>query len=131
MALPLIARPFAALHPHSVPAMSRRNYRRELFYSLLFSTALAAVEGGIVSVIVNNAFHDVAPEVRLSYIVALLMAVRAFEVLRVAVRPVTAAVPAPWGGDLTFRAGAVVFFVVTVIALGFIVRAAWSAEESR
>jgi hypothetical protein len=59
------------------------------------------------------------------------MAVRAFEVLRVAVRPVTAAVPAPWGGDLTFRAGAVVFFVVTVIALGFIVRAAWSAEESR
>jgi hypothetical protein len=64
-------------------------------------------------------------------IVALLMAIRAFEVLRVAVRPVTAAVPAPWGGDLTFRAGAAVFFVVTVIALGYIVRAAWSAEESR
>lgn len=78
MVLPLIARPFAALHPHSVPALSRRNYRRELLYTLLFSTALAVVEGGIVSVIVNNAFHGVVPEVRLSYIVALLMAAPEF-----------------------------------------------------
>jgi len=64
-------------------------------------------------------------------IVALLMAVRAFEVLRVAVRPVTATVPAPWGGDLTVRAGAIVFFVVTVLALGFVSRAAWGPGEVR
>ena len=64
-------------------------------------------------------------------LVALLMAVRAFEVLRVAVRPVTATVPAPWGGDLSFRVGALVFFVVTVFALGFVARAAWGPGEVR
>jgi hypothetical protein len=58
-------------------------------------------------------------------IVAALMAVRAWKVLRVAVRPDTAEIAAPWGGTLTFRAGAVVFFVVTVVALVFVARAAW------
>jgi hypothetical protein len=61
-------------------------------------------------------------------IIALFMAVRAFEVLRVAVRPVTATVPAPWGGEVTFGAGAAVFFVVTVTALVFVARAAWQRE---
>ena len=61
-------------------------------------------------------------------IVALFMAVRAWLVLRVALRPETATVAAPWGGELTFRTGAAVFFVVTLIALVFVARAAWHAE---
>ena len=64
-------------------------------------------------------------------LLALVMAWRAVEVLRVAVRPVTASVPAPWGGDIPFRAGAVVFFVVTAVALVLVTRAAWSAPENR
>lgn len=59
-------------------------------------------------------------------ILAVLMAVRAWAVLRVALRPETATVAAPWGGDVSFRAGAAVFFVVTVVALGFVARAAWA-----
>jgi hypothetical protein len=38
-------------------------------------------------------------------------------------------VSAPWGGEITFRAGAIVFLLVTVIAFLLIGRAAW-AEES-
>ena len=38
-------------------------------------------------------------------------------------------VPAPWGGEIGFRAGAIVFFVVSVAALMFVARAAWSAER--
>ena len=63
-------------------------------------------------------------------IIAVLMAVRAFEVLRIAMRPTTAAVAAPWEGEITFRAGAAVFFVVTVVALFFVARAAWQREEN-
>ena len=35
------------------------------------------------------------------------------------------AVPAPWGGEVSFRTGAVVFLTVTLMALAFVVRAAW------
>lgn len=62
-------------------------------------------------------------------ILVLFMAWRALEVLRVALRSTTATVVAPWGGDIAFRAGAVVFFVVTAVALALIARAAWSAVE--
>jgi hypothetical protein len=62
-------------------------------------------------------------------LLALVMAWRAVEVLRVAVRPVTASVPAPWSGEIPFRAGAVVFFVVTAVALALVARAAWTAPE--
>jgi len=58
------------------------------------------------------------------------MAVRAWHVLRVAIRPETATIAAPWGGEITFRAGAIVFFIVTVAALVLIARAAWT-EEAR
>ena len=61
-------------------------------------------------------------------IVAVLLAYRAFKVGQVAVRADGASVPAPWGGIVTFQAGAVVFFVVTVIALAFVAAAAWSSE---
>jgi hypothetical protein len=63
-------------------------------------------------------------------IVAVLMAVRAWAVLRVALRPETATVAAPWGGDITFRAGAVVFLLVTLTALVFVARAAWQREAA-
>lgn len=62
-------------------------------------------------------------------ILSLLMLVRAWEVLRVALRPETAAVAAPWGGEVTFRTGAAVFFVVTVAALALVARAAWAPER--
>src|SRR5262245_19699425 len=63
-------------------------------------------------------------------IIALLMAVRALAVLRVAVRPETATVAAPWGGEISYRAGAVVFFAVTVTALICVIRAAWQREPA-
>jgi hypothetical protein len=62
-------------------------------------------------------------------ILTVLMAVRAWYVLRVALRPETASVAAPWGGEIPFRAGAAVFFLVTVVALLFVAVAAWSADQ--
>lgn len=63
-------------------------------------------------------------------IVSVLMAYRAFEVARIALRSDGGSVPAPWGGVVTFQAGAVVFFFVTVAALAFVVRAAWRREAA-
>jgi hypothetical protein len=58
--------------------LARRNYTFELRYSFLFSTVLAFVEGGILGVIVRNAFDDVVPAARLNFMVALLMAAPEF-----------------------------------------------------
>jgi hypothetical protein len=58
-----------------------------------------------------------------AWLVAGLLALRAFKVGEVGWRG-GAAVPAPWGGEITFQAGAIVFLVVTLIALAFVVRAA-------
>jgi hypothetical protein len=58
------------------------------------------------------------------------MAVRAWHVLKVALRPETATVAAPWGGEVTFRVGAIVFVIVTVAALLVIGRAAWAKEAA-
>jgi hypothetical protein len=62
-------------------------------------------------------------------ILAVLMALRAWHVLRVALRPETATVPAPWGGEITFRLGAAVFFLVTVVAMLFVAVAAWTGDQ--
>jgi len=59
---------------------------------------------------------------------AAFMALRAWHVLKVALRPETASVAAPWGGEVTFRIGAIVFLIVTVAALVLIGRAAWAKE---
>ncbi len=64
-------------------------------------------------------------------VLSLLMAFRAFEVLKVALRPETATVAAPWGGVVSFKLGAAVFVVVTVAALVLVARAAWGRGESR
>ena len=61
-------------------------------------------------------------------VLAVFMAVRAWHVLKVALRPETPTVATPWGGAVSFRAGAIVFFAVTVLALAFVVRAAWGRE---
>jgi hypothetical protein len=63
-------------------------------------------------------------------VLAAFMAVRAWHVLRVALRPDTASVAAPWGGEVTFRAGAIVFLIVTVAALVLVGRAAWAREAA-
>ena len=63
-------------------------------------------------------------------ILAAFMAVRAWHVLQVALRPETASVAAPWGGEITFRLGAIVFMIVTVAALLVIARAAWAEETA-
>ena len=60
-----------------------------------------------------------------AWLVALLLALRAWKVGEVAWRG-GAAVAAPWGGEISFRAGAVPFLLVTVVALALMVRAAWA-----
>jgi hypothetical protein len=62
-------------------------------------------------------------------VLSALMAYRAYAVGHVALKPEVASVPAPWGGDIGFRAGAIVFFVVTVVALIFVARAAWTDDR--
>jgi hypothetical protein len=62
-------------------------------------------------------------------IISLSMAWRAVEVGTRALRPQSASLPAPWGGELSFRVAYAVFFVVTVAALALVARAAWSQER--
>ena len=57
-----------------------------------------------------------------AWIVAALLAYRAFKVGQVARRG-GASVAAPWGGEISFQAGALAFLAVTLIALGFVLRA--------
>jgi hypothetical protein len=58
-------------------------------------------------------------------VLVVFMLVRAYKVGQVASRSDTATVAAPWGGEITYRAGAAVFLVITVAALILIARAAW------
>ena len=62
-------------------------------------------------------------------ILTLFMGVRAWAVLRVVLRADTATVAAPWGGEITFRTGAAVFFIVTIVAALFVAVAAWSTDQ--
>ncbi len=62
-------------------------------------------------------------------ILTVFMGVRAWAVLRIALRAETASVAAPWGGEITFRAGAAVFFIVTIVAALFVAVAAWSPDQ--
>jgi hypothetical protein len=64
-----------------------------------------------------------------AWIVAVLLALRAYKVGEVARRG-GASVAAPWGGEISFQTGAVVFLVVTLIALGFVLRAAVYREPA-
>lgn len=62
-----------------------------------------------------------------AWLVAALLALRAYHVAAVALAG-GGSVPAPWGGVITFQAGAVVFLVVTVAALVCVVLAAWGDQ---
>jgi hypothetical protein len=65
-----------------------------------------------------------------AWLVALLLALRAWKVGEVALRG-GASVAAPWGeGEMSFRAGAAVFLAVTVVALALMVRAAWPPRSA-
>jgi hypothetical protein len=58
-----------------------------------------------------------------AWIVALLLTIRAYKVGEVAFRG-GASVAAPWGGQISFQTGAVVFLLVTLGALAFVAGAA-------
>jgi hypothetical protein len=58
-----------------------------------------------------------------AWVVALLLAIRVYKVGEVATRG-GASVAAPWGGEISFQFGAIIFLLVTLIALGFVLRAA-------
>jgi len=62
-------------------------------------------------------------------LLTVFMAYRAYRTLVVVLRPQTASVAAPWDGEITFRAGGAVFFVVTLVALLFIAVAAWTRDQ--
>ncbi|HMH50861.1 MAG TPA: hypothetical protein VK548_11560 [Candidatus Acidoferrum sp.] len=64
-----------------------------------------------------------------AWIVALLLALRAFKVGEIALRG-SASVAAPWGGEISFQRGAAAFLVVTLIALAFVLRAAIRREPA-
>ena len=61
-------------------------------------------------------------------VVALLLAFRAWKIGQVVVRHHGGSVPAPWGGSITFQVGAAIFFVITVVALAAVARAAWARD---
>jgi hypothetical protein len=63
-------------------------------------------------------------------LVALFLMARAYYVGDVAVRG-GGAVPAPWGGDISFAAGAVVFLGFTLAALAFLLRAILTPHRGR
>ena len=58
-----------------------------------------------------------------AWVVAFLLAIRVYKVSEVAIRG-GASVAAPWGGEISFQFGAIVFLVVALVALGFVLRAA-------
>jgi hypothetical protein len=62
-------------------------------------------------------------------LVAVLMFFRVVAVARVVFRADSATVPAPWGGVVSYRTGGTVFLLVTLIALAFVILAAWGDED--
>ena len=68
-------------------------------------------------------FGGVVSRTAFAWIVAALLAYRAFKVGQVALRGDGASVAGPWGGEISFQTGAFAFLAVTLIALGFLLRA--------
>ena len=58
-----------------------------------------------------------------AWLLVVLLAFRAWKVSHVALQPDGATVAAPWGGALTFQAGAIAFLAVTLAALVAVARA--------
>jgi hypothetical protein len=64
-----------------------------------------------------------------AWVVVALLTIRAAKVGSVALRG-GASVAAPWGGEITFQVGAILFLVVTLGALAFLARAALSGTRA-
>ncbi|MEZ6241681.1 MAG: MFS transporter [Phycisphaerales bacterium] len=69
---------FVSFLPSSMPLLSRMNYRRELTAAFFFPLVIACVEGGVIGVLVRNAFEGVVDDVWLNFVVAGLVAAPAF-----------------------------------------------------
>jgi hypothetical protein len=63
-----------------------------------------------------------------AWLLALFLALRVWAVAKTAVRG-GGTVIAPWGGEVTFRPGAIVFLMVTLVALVFVTRAASHRDQ--
>jgi hypothetical protein len=63
-------------------------------------------------------------------VLAAFLAFRAYAVGRVATGHGGATIEAPWGGTVSFQAGAAVFLIVTVAALAAVARAGWARERA-
>ena len=61
-------------------------------------------------------------------VVSLFLAFRAWKIGQVIVHGHGGSVPAPWGGTISFRVGASMFLVITVVGLAAVARAAWARE---
>ncbi|MEO0483214.1 MAG: MFS transporter [Planctomycetota bacterium] len=64
-------------HPRSVPAPSRKNFRRELTAGVFLPFALTAVEGAVIAVIVRIGFEGRVAEAPLEYAAGLLAVIPA------------------------------------------------------
>ena len=73
-----VTRAVDAYHPASAPPLSRHNYRREIVASMFLPWIIAAVEGGVIGVIVRKYFDGVVGDGPLNYAVAVLTAAPAF-----------------------------------------------------
>ena len=62
-------------------------------------------------------------------ILTLLVAFRAFGVGRVMFAPTVPAVVLPGGGQIAMSLGAGIFFLITLVAMAMLARAAWSRPE--
>jgi hypothetical protein len=76
--LGLASQVYLSFHPRSVSPLARANYRRELVSAMFFPVALAAMEGGVVGVMVKSAYAGVVPDRALNYVVGLLVAAPEF-----------------------------------------------------
>lgn len=70
--LTLLRRLVASFHPRTMPALSRRNYQREVLGAAFFFVGVAVIEGGVVSVIVRKGYESALPVAGLNFIVGLL-----------------------------------------------------------
>jgi hypothetical protein len=63
-------------------------------------------------------------------ILAVLVLVRVFGLVRIAVRASTDSVPLPWGGDIAVSHGAIVFMLIAVATCVLLARAGWQRSPA-
>ena len=65
-----------------------------------------------------------------AWLIVLLLAARTWKVAQVALTGDAATVAAPWGGSVSFQAGALIFLGVTLLALVMVARAVVTPERA-